>query len=322
MNPVFIFQPDIQNLHIINQHINDKRIKFEDEGHKYWIDGDDTDITSSTTFIHQFFKHFNSDRIIQNIISSNKHKEDTEYKYYKLTKEEIQKMWNDNSQEAMKEGTKLHKTIEDFFNAKEFENNSIEFNYFLHFFHDHQHLTIYRTEWLIFIDFLKITGAIDAVFINFDGTLSIADWKRSKNISAKSFDGREYGKYPLEHIPDSNLYHYSLQLNLYRVIIERFYNKQVKEMFLVVLHPNGSRYDKIYIEKMDKEINLMLLTRIEFLKNKGYVFKEDDIKNLQIPDDLKLEKNETLSDDNHLNTVKYLDSNEDKPFVSFLRRNN
>ena len=39
----------------VNKHTRDARIKFRDEGHKYWIDGDDTDLISCTTFIKKFF---------------------------------------------------------------------------------------------------------------------------------------------------------------------------------------------------------------------------------------------------------------------------
>ena len=43
----------------------------------------------------------------------------------------------------------------------------------------------------------------------------------------------------ISHIPYTNFFHYSLQLNVYKRILEKNYNKKVKEMFLVCLHPEN-----------------------------------------------------------------------------------
>ena len=51
----------------INKHPFDSRIKFKEEGHIYWIDDDNTDLISATTFIHKFFNDFETDKIINNI---------------------------------------------------------------------------------------------------------------------------------------------------------------------------------------------------------------------------------------------------------------
>ncbi len=256
----------------INKHPFDSRIKFKEEGHIYWIDDDNTDLISATTFIHKFFNDFETDKIINNIINSKKHKNDKSYKYYNLTKEEIIKMWDDNKNQASEAGTLMHADIEYYYNGLEVNNKSDEFKQFLEFYKDHSHLKMFRTEWMIFSDLLKITGSIDAVFINEDGTLSLGDWKRSKEITFDSFDGQTYGKFPFENLPDCNFYHYSLQLNLYRIILEKFYGKKIKEMFLVVLHPNNknNKYKKIEVEVMDKEANLLLDYRKNELLKLGY----------------------------------------------------
>jgi hypothetical protein len=52
----------------INRHPSDSRIRFREEGHKYWIDDDDTNLISSTGFIQQFFPKFESDKVINAII--------------------------------------------------------------------------------------------------------------------------------------------------------------------------------------------------------------------------------------------------------------
>jgi len=83
-----------------------------------------------------------------------------------------------------------------------------------------------------------VAGSIDMVYENPDGTLSIYDWKRSKEI--KKTDG--FKKFALteeiSHLPDTNFWHYSLQLNTYKAILEEKYGKVITDLYLVRLHPN------------------------------------------------------------------------------------
>jgi len=252
-----------------NHHPNDVKIKFQDEGHKYWINDSDKDVISTTTFIHSFFNEFDTDKIINNILKSKEYK-NPDYKYYNMSFENIKDLWSNNAKIASSSGTNLHKNIEEFYNDIKVENDSVEFKQFLDFHNEYSRnsLQIYRTEWLIYDEILKITGSIDAVFVHPDGTLSIGDWKRSKEIKYKSYG--KFGKFPLNHIPDTNYYHYSLQLNMYRRILEKFYNKKVKDMFLIVLHPDNDfgKFMKIDIPKMDNEIDLILDQRKKDLDNK------------------------------------------------------
>lgn len=246
-------------LKVINHHPNDDRISFQELGHKYFIDGDNTNTISCTTYIHSFFNEFESDKIINNIIGSSKWKTDNTYKYYQMSKKDIKKQWNANSKLSCNLGTKMHLMIENFYNDKEIEitDNDKDFEIFLDFYNDHKHLQIYRTEWIIFADDLRITGSIDAVFINKDGSLTLGDWKRSKQINFTSYNNQT-GKPPFEHLSDCNYNHYSLQLNLYRIILEKYYGFTVKDMFLGVFHPDNDKYIKIDIQRMDKEAELLL----------------------------------------------------------------
>jgi uncharacterized protein (UPF0332 family) len=256
-----------------NKHILDKRIKFQDEGHIYWIDNDNIDIISCTKLIHSFSKEFNADKIISFICKSFNYKKNPDYKYYQIPQEDIKNMWIKDGKDASDAGTKLHADIEMFYNSKHVNNTSPEYLQFLDFYRDHSHLKIYRTEWCIFLDTVKITGSIDAVFENSDGTLSIYDWKRSKEIKRAGYRG-EHLKYPFEHLPDCNYSHYSLQLNLYREILEKIYGKTIKDMCIVVFHPDNKdcEYIKIYVPRMDDEMKNLMKCRIRELISIGYDF--------------------------------------------------
>ena len=90
-----------------------------------------------------------------------------------------------------------------------------------------------------------------------DGTLWIYDWKRCKQIEYEPFSKHCYAKTPcLAHLPDTNFWHYSLQLNLYKFILESKYGKRVSKMSLVCLHPDNycKSYELFEINAMPVEI--------------------------------------------------------------------
>ena len=142
-----------------------------------------------------------------------------------------------------------------------------EWNYFLKYLKDTYWYKPYRTEWKIYHEELKIAGSIDMVYENSDGTLSIYDWKRAKEIQKYNI----YKKYSvgecLKNVPDTNFYHYSLQLNLYKYILESKYNKKIKDLYLVRLHPNNKNktYDLIECKDMTNEIISLVKHRLKYI---------------------------------------------------------
>jgi hypothetical protein len=66
---------------------------------------------------------------------------------------------------------------------------------------------------------------------------------------------------PLSHLPDTNYWHYSLQLNIYRRILQELYGVVVSELALVVLHPNFEHYRVIKLNMMDEEVEAMFQVR-------------------------------------------------------------
>lgn len=245
-------------------HPKDSLLTFDEGSHIYTIDGDSS-YTSVTTFNHLHFQLFDADKIIQNMMRS---KNWSKSKYFGQSPEEIKAGWEENRVAAARAGTNLHYDIECFYNNMESSNNSIEYNYFKEFAKKYQHLIPYRTEWMIYDKNLKLAGSIDMVFENPDGSLSIYDWKRSKEIK-KSSTWNQFSKTPcIEHIPDTNYWHYCLQLNTYKAILERNYKKIIKEMYLVCLHPENKNrsFQRIKVVELTNEMNALFNLRREQLK--------------------------------------------------------
>ena len=167
-------------------------------------------------------------------------------------------MWAKNGELASGSGTNMHNDIERYYNDIPVENDSIEFGYFKQFVADYPDLKPYRTEWMVYYEELKLSGSIDMVFENPDGTLSIYDWKRCKKITRiNTFNKFSITPF-ISHLPDSNFWHYSLQLNAYKMILETKYDKVVKDLYLVRLHPDSTNYELIQVPDLKNDIYTLL----------------------------------------------------------------
>lgn len=261
-------KPVPDKLQILNAHERDSHITFDEGPHIYTIDGDSS-FMSCTTWIHSHFSHFNADEILDKIFSSGKINNPS-YKYYNMTREEIKAQWSGN--EASQMGTLMHYDIECYYNDWTVKNDSIEYSYFLKFVKDYAHLKPYRTEWMVYDKDLKLAGSIDMVFRE-EGTndMWIYDWKRSKEISTEVYGNKTALTPCIGHLPDVNFYHYSLQLNVYRTILEEKYGQTIKGMCLVRLHPNNyfHTYERIEVPFMKDEVAALFQHRREQLQNES-----------------------------------------------------
>ena len=266
-------------------HERDAYIEFEEESHVYTITlpgsehggsgscgscGDPSYI-SVTTWIHTLFPKFDPDSVIQNMRKSKKWPCSP---YFGMTDQEIKNTWEQRRDIAAEAGTKMHYDIECFYNGMDVSNTSTEFNYFLEFEKGRgqggcdSRLIPYRTEWNVFDEDHLFAGSIDMTFMDPEtGKLKIYDWKRCKEIK-KGGAWRNACVECIDYIPDTNFWHYTLQLNLYRRILESKYDKEVDELWLVCLHPenkNGT-YIKIRVPLLDDDITQLFEYRINQLK--------------------------------------------------------
>ena len=101
-------QTVLQNvLSTVNCHPRDKHIQFFEEDHKYVIDLEpDTKYTSVTTWVHEHFEKFDSDKIIKKMMSGQGWKEG--HKYWGMTADEIKNQWNSNKDKVSGAGTDLN----------------------------------------------------------------------------------------------------------------------------------------------------------------------------------------------------------------------
>lgn len=253
----------------------DSRITFLEEPHIYLIDGKEVPgLQSVTQFVHNHFQHFDADKVIENMMKS-KNWENS--KYYGKSVEEIKQEWDEIRDTAALAGTKMHLAIEQFYNTlidpsiplEQDENvrNSVEYQYFEIFYKDYSHLKPFKTEWRIFDEEVKIAGSIDMIFFDPDDetckSLYIFDWKRSKKINKSNFFQKGIGY--LSHLDDCNYNHYTLQLNVYKTIIERNYGYKITKLAIVVFHPDNSNYNLYELPFLEKEMKELFDERIKMI---------------------------------------------------------
>ena len=102
---------------------------------------------------------------------------------------------------------------------------------------------------------------------NQDGTYVIYDWKRSKEIK-KTNNNNETSTLPiLDYIPNSNYWHYTLQLNIYKRILEINYNIIIDSLYLVIIYPENKNYMKINVPIMNDLINELFTHRYNNINN-------------------------------------------------------
>ena len=134
----------------------------------------------------------------------------------------------------------------------------VEYMQFIEFIGNHK-FKPFRTEWAIYDDELKIAGTIDMIHKRGD-VFDIYDWKRSHRIDdfwGEPIAVNKYGEKglgELNQIEDTPYWHYCIQQNLYRYILERNYDIIIEKMYLVVFRDDTNEYRKLEVPRMDEAI--------------------------------------------------------------------
>jgi ATP-dependent exoDNAse (exonuclease V) beta subunit len=114
-------------------------------------------------------------------------------------------------------------------------------------------VVIYSTE-------IAISGMIDLLVYNpEDDMYAIVDWKSNKKIYKHAFGGKRGIRGSTADLADCNFIHYSLQLSLYRYLLEEYYGLNVANTALV--HLQDDKYTTINCEYLKHSLIKMLKDR-------------------------------------------------------------
>lgn len=227
---------------------DDPSFKFDEASHKYtYCDKNSGKIIqrfrSVTNFIDQFKEPFDSD-----YWAKKKAKERG------ITKKAILLEWKEKRDSSAQMGTTIHKWIEDFYsNLKKSPKmpkdevliERIEKFKDLHDKRLHKLKPIFQ-EKRVFSRKWGIAGTLDGLF-EFNGIPRIGDWKTNKEfLTDDDFKGR-FKKllYPFEDLYDNSLNVYSIQVSLYRLIIEEETGIDLGDGFIGWIGPNKVKLYKV-----------------------------------------------------------------------------
>lgn len=225
-------------------------IEFDERTHTY-RSGERT-LISVTTLLSSWFKKFNPVETLRMMRSKPNW---SQSKYFGMTDEEIQSKWTADGLDASTKGTQLHAAIEEYYKTKTITLDTVEMGQFLRFA-EQANLNIAGLEQRVFDVEWGLAGTIDGL-AHYGDELDIYDWKRCKEMTQSYGYAIQPG---LTHIPSSNFWKYSLQLNLYRALLEKS-GKKVRRMFIVCFHPDHLDFQQYEVGRIDVE--KILNTRLQ-----------------------------------------------------------
>ena len=208
-------------------------ITLEKDTHKYILSSSpSTKFVSVTKIVEKFFQKFDSNKIAEKLINNHP-------KYSNYTIESLINEWDQKA----RHGTEVHDQIEKWikFGTIPYEKKAIHGKNWLEKYKSNSDFKVF-SEIIIYSIDLSIAGTIDVIAEDKKtGLIDIIDWKTSKKIDFNSYQGK-MGNHPItNNIMDCNFFHYSLQLSLYRYILERYYGLNIRNQMIVHLTDDGSK---------------------------------------------------------------------------------
>lgn len=216
-------------------------IVFSEKEHRYTINGKDA--ISVTTLLNNYKEKFDSDLIAGKYA-----------KKHGLKKEDVLSLWSKENKKSTDKGSYLHKFAENIWNKKITDlgttawfddgTNDIEVckNHIESFYNDaKKNLALVSAELVVGDENVGVCGMIDKLFYNIKtGNYQIWDYKTNKDIHSDKYAKKL--KYPLDSIYDSKINLYSLQLSMYKWIIQRNTNIFIGDCYLVWINENNDSY--------------------------------------------------------------------------------
>ena len=241
-------------------------VTFYDEPHKYYVDG--KELVSVTTLIHKYQEEFNEE-----------YWSDYKGSQFGIEPREILRAWKYINKKGTIKGSAIHDYAENLFQNKKYEYpkqlilNEFGFDpvineynttkkYVDEFYKKVQGKLIpIRTEFIIFDRKLLLGGMLDILFWNMKAQeFQIWDWKTNKDFTYE-MKGRHLldDLYLLE---DCDLELYSLQLEMYKQIIERNTPIKLGKSYIVWFSHNNDEHKVIEAKNRQHYVNIILNNRM------------------------------------------------------------
>jgi ATP-dependent exoDNAse (exonuclease V) beta subunit len=217
-------------------------ILFKTDQHQYTSnDGSEIDWISVTTLISSLKPSFDA------VKQAEKSARNKKSKWYGMTPEEIQLAWTNEGKRATDLGTWYHNQREaDICSLKSLERFGKEVSVYLPKYDEEGNKLAPSQklvdgcypEHLVYLKSCGLCGQSDLVDV-VDGKIHITDYKTNKEIKTEGFTNWEgitsKMNFPVSHLDDCHLMHYSLQLSIYMYMMLK-HNPKLKPGTMMLHH--------------------------------------------------------------------------------------
>lgn len=240
-----------------------RHIKYYDEPHKYFIG--DKQLISGTTFIGLFKEKFDSEAMSKKSAIKRK-----------MSQEDVLAEWEFKGDFSRTKGTLLHNYAENYWFNKVFPVDMTPYDerfgeglmkeryeackvLFEAFYNDAKDALIpIAAEFVIGDEEIGIGGMVDKLFWNVKmNELQIWDYKTNAEINSFS-KYRKRMKAPINFLQECEFNTYSIQLSLYKYIIEKNTKLKIGKMYLVHIHEEQEKYNIIECNDCTDIVKLMI----------------------------------------------------------------
>jgi len=259
--------PEIQRAReLITREYSDK-LEFEESSHQYFLDGKELECVSNVV---KRWSTVDEEAMLDNVINKAK-RSGPEYKYYGKSREQIKAMWDEVSKKACDFGTKCHAFGESLFyylsgqtDVRPVPENAHE-EAIEKFWNDlpECYVPVLAETRVFNTDGFPYAGTFDLLFYyvceedpSKNGFI-IFDYKTNGSLTSESSRRwHNFMRYPFDNLYEENLSHYTLQLGLYQIPLEKL-GLNIIARRLIWVKPDGT-YDKVKVSEMTKELSSAL----------------------------------------------------------------
>lgn len=220
---------------------NQSKLEFDEPSHTYTFEGQE--LTSVSRVIHSYSQKFDEDGVIAARCAAKNG----------ITIEEQRDEWKKINADSIVRGHSFHSDLETYIKTKKIPNTSNK-EVIKQFSKIKFKGKLYSEVRLFNVEF-GIAGTSDILEVLPDGSINIWDLKSNKAIKTFSF-GRKM-QYPLHRIWDANAYHYSIQLETYKFMLEEA-GWWVRDLTLLHIDPTNDKLKHIPVEPCRQDVIRML----------------------------------------------------------------
>ena len=250
----------------------EKKVSYDDDTHVYYYQNRTLSPTTST--ISKFFPKFDSKGISENLAKKELGSQlAANFDYVLKTAKKIRKKWSEKAdlgtivhrygEFVLNSGQVPFKDIKSLKSMKSYANlgKHTLSNYLKSidkFLKDQPQVlqNFLYSELIVWNRKFSIAGQVDFITYNFaDDSIDLWDWKTSKTITDENVCFNSYGFGALSKLPATNFYKYTLQLSIYKQILEL---AGFKVNGLKILHLKEKDYKIIDVPYLSDEARYIL----------------------------------------------------------------